>query len=286
MCERMPVGWNEQNGCIYERLHLKGIAFQANDRPCTCGNTFRPAAPNVNAETARVSNSHGSERAKVSITEQEDALFCLWRESVKDGQFVIDGAPSPALFETSPARCLVVLKEPNFDPKDQDTTPFNQRDELATQPDAWWNTVKNWCAGISALHEGHSLTWDQLKALDLRAALQPFAFMQLKKTTGNGLVVSDNFRNRVRNDGDFILAQMAIYKPKVVIACGVAAEIERLCGVIGAWRTTTRGVRFNQIMIGGQAATLIDVPHPSARVADHVLCFSLLDAYREVVLGQ
>lgn len=219
------------------------------------------------------------------ITEQEDALFSEWREKI-GGQFVIDGAPSPVLFDTSPARCLMVLKEPNFAPEDQDTTPFDQRHELATQPHPWWHTVKNWCAGISALHEGHTLTWDQLKAIDLLAALQPFAFMQLKKTTGNGLVVKDEFRDRILEDRDFIIAQMAIYKPKVVIACGVAAEIERLSGVLGAWRTTTRGVRFNQIMIGGQAATLIDVPHPSARVAAHVLCFALLDAYREIVLEQ
>lgn len=39
LLDRMVDGWNEQSGCIYERLHSKGIAFQANDRPCTCGHT-------------------------------------------------------------------------------------------------------------------------------------------------------------------------------------------------------------------------------------------------------
>jgi hypothetical protein len=37
LLDRMPDGWNEQSGCIYERLHVKGIAFLANDRPCKCG---------------------------------------------------------------------------------------------------------------------------------------------------------------------------------------------------------------------------------------------------------
>ncbi|MES2018700.1 MAG: hypothetical protein V4484_19595 [Pseudomonadota bacterium] len=173
----------------------------------------------------------------MNITEQENIIFSAWCHAIEDpgAQFVIDGVPSPLQFEMSTTRCVFVLKEVNFSPADKSTNDFDLRQQLRDEPHPWWRDVARWCASISALHAGEQPTWESLTTLAqdkelMRQALQPFAFMQMKKTTGGGMVVHNDFNARVDKDAARIVSQLALYRPKIIIGCGIAEHLVTICG--------------------------------------------------------
>lgn len=218
----------------------------------------------------------------MSIKEMEDELFKSWRESYPNETFVEDGAPCPEEFENSSIKCLFILKDPNFDPNEVQTDTFEMRTQLADKPHDWWRTVATWCAGISRIDENP--TWDDLKNEDFKQALKPFAFMQLKKIVGVGSVndtVLWDFANRDRSN---IIKQIQIYQPRVIICGGVGKFIANVFEV-SDWKTTKRGVQYMILNLDGLQTVLIDYMHPSARAAKNVVCFGILDAYREITNG-
>lgn len=219
----------------------------------------------------------------MDIRSKEKDLFERWKKNYPTRTFVIDGAPFPDSFKDSKARCLIVLKDVNLDSKDPYTEEFPLRDQLADEPHPWWRTVANWCAGISGIHEGKNLTWDELESCDIRDSLKPFAFMQLKKTTGGGSVGANALANHARDDKDQILEQIHIYRPAAIICCGVGNLVNAILGNSG-WSKTKRGVEYARTEIDGQRTVVIDYMHPSARCAKNIVCYGILDAYREIVI--
>lgn len=219
----------------------------------------------------------------MDIRSNENELFDRWKTKYPASTFVVDGAPFPDSFQNSKAKCLIVLKDVNLDSKDPYTKEFPLRDQLADEPHPWWRTVANWCAGISGIHEGKNLAWDEIESSDIRESLKPFAFMQLKKTTGGGTVGANALADHAGLDREEILEQIHIYQPAVIICCGVGNLVK---GILGNsdWSKTQRGVQYATVEIDGQRTVVIDYMHPSARAAKNVVCFGILDAYREIVM--
>jgi len=221
----------------------------------------------------------------MNIRSNEDQLFALWRQKseYKNKTFVIDGAPCPESFENSPIRCLIILKDPNFGDHENTEEPFNQRNQLATDPDRWWRTVGSWCAGISRINQGKVLDWTSLQHEDIKQSLAPFAFMQLKKTPGGASIENGALASHATLDKFEIKAQINIYRPEVIICCGVGAILVNMLGNTGWQYTTQRGVRYATVDLDGQQAFLIDYMHPSARASKNIVCYGLLDAYAEII---
>ena len=218
----------------------------------------------------------------------EDELFADWKRNYPNQTFVIDGAPCPDSFENSPARCLIILKDVNFDPDEEKEEVFNLRLQLASEPHPWWRTVANWCAGISRLHgepTHKGPTWKELNNEGIAIALAPFAFMQLKKTVGGGSVAVNLLTDYAKRDKAYIRNQIYIYLPRVIICCGdgVGNNVADLLGG-SEWMESRRGIPFMKIDLDGHPIFLIDFVHPSARVAKNIVCFGILDAYKEIVL--
>jgi phenylpropionate dioxygenase-like ring-hydroxylating dioxygenase large terminal subunit len=158
---------------------------------------------------------------------------------------------------------------------------FDLRLQLETGPHSWWRTVANWCAAIS--HLPKNLSWSELQTIPTKQCLEPFAFMQLKKSAGSGYVSNKTLIDCARSDADEIRAQLSIYQPNVIVCCGVG---QILADVLGSapWRQTERGVRYMELtLFDNQPTYLIDYMHPSARAMKNVVCYGLLDAYQEVV---
>lgn len=227
----------------------------------------------------------------MDIRSKEDALFARWKmkKEYLTKTFVVDGAPFPDSFEDSKARCLIVLKDVNFDSKDPYTEVFDLRKQLANKPHNWWWTVANWCAGISGIHEEKAFTWAELVEhhktdINIRDSLKPFAFMQLKKATGGGSVGANALADHVGFDKEEIREQIRIYQPAAIICCGVGNLVNTILGN-SAWSgATQRGVQYAMAEIDGQRTVVIDYMHPSARAAKNIVCYGILDAYRELVM--
>lgn len=226
------------------------------------------------------------ETIKMNIREKEDLLFAQWRTRYPD-DFVIDGAPYPEIFEQSLARCLIILKDVNIDPDDP-KADFPLRKQLAEKPHDWWRTIANWCEGISRIHgnETEQPSWSELDKFPLADCLKPFAFMQLKKSTGRGSVHVGTLNEHAKKDRVEIREQINIYQPKMIVCCGVGnlvVEVLEDNSKNLEWKETRRGVRYVKLQLNSQQTFLIDYMHPSARAAKNIVCFGLLDAYREIV---
>lgn len=219
----------------------------------------------------------------MDIRSREDDLFDRWKKKYSTSTFVRDGAPFPDSFMKSKRRCLIVLKDVNLNSTDEYTEFFPLRDQLADEPHPWWQTVANWCAGISGIHEGKNLTWAELEHSDIRDSLKPFAFMQLKKVTGGPSIGARDLADHAEGDRKEILEQIQIYQPAVIICCGVGNLVRTILGS-SDWSKTQRGVQYATVEIGRQRTIVIDYMHPSARAAKNIVCFGILDAYREIVM--
>jgi len=212
----------------------------------------------------------------VNIRNTEDDVFNRWRR--KDESFVVDGAPNPTAFIASRVKTVIVLKEVNAPKLRGD---FDLRHQLENDPDSWWRTVANWCAALSHFEEAQP--WAKLQALPIKACLAPFVFMQLKKSVGGGLSDFDTILKYALRDAKEIREQLSIYRPDVIVCAGVG---QILASVLGGtvWHHTERGTRFGEVSLHNDRPTyLIDYMHPSARAMKNIVCFGLLDAYREVV---
>jgi len=213
----------------------------------------------------------------MGIREEEDALFTRW--STRYDSFVIDGAPNPEAFEASSIRTLIVLKDINAP---EDRGKFDQRNQLATDPHPWWRTVATWCAALS--QHAKDIPWSTLRGAPIKDSLASFAFIQLKKTPGGGSVSSGVLAEFARRDANEILTQIIIYKPDVIVCGGVGRLLYDVLGGREPWKCTARGVDYARLQLpNAQSPILIDYMHPSARARSNVICYGLLDAYREIV---
>ena len=107
--------------------------------------------------------------------------------------------------------------------------------------------------------------------------------MQLKKEPGEGSVKDETLWEFARRDVELIRAQVAIYQPAIIIGAGVAQIVAHVLGIRGDWKETKRGVRYVELQQDGPHPTqLIEYMHPSVRAKPNVICYGLLDAYREI----
>lgn len=201
-------------------------------------------------------------------------------------------APCPEGFKNSEVKCLIILKDANFDPE-ENPEEFDLRGQLAgekqDEPHDWWRTIANWCAGISSIHEGKYLSWSELQKINankegIKHSLKSFAFMQLKKTVGVGFINDNALRKHAENDTSQIKEQIDIYRPDVIICCGgVVGNIIAGMFAFPEWGQTRKGVQFATRDLNGQRTFLINYIHPSARAAKNIVCYGIIDAYREIV---
>lgn len=160
---------------------------------------------------------------------------------------------------------------------------FDLRKQLRDNPHPWWQKVARWCVGMTSYDE--DLGWDTIetRSLDIGECLKPFAFMQAKKRPGGGSLDHETLWAAVENDRDFIKRQIDIYSPCVIVCGGVGHVIaEIIYGVPeSGWEQTRRGIYFAHIPEGN--SIILSYLHPAARASASLLCFGLIDAYREVV---
>ena len=208
----------------------------------------------------------------MGITEKEDILFNKWMKKEGRKPFVMDGSPSPREYCKAKLKVLFILKDANFGISGEDqksgnyggSPHYDLRKELESDPNVWWSKVRDWCAPL--LHDG--LAWHELKNKDIAESLSPFVFMQLKKNAGAGSVTSGVLRKIAREDSLEIKEQISIYRPDIIVCCGVGEIVYKVVFSGNSnLRFTPMGVGYWDVENDNseKKTYIIDYCHPSAR---------------------
>lgn len=151
----------------------------------------------------------------MNITEQEDALFEKWAKKHEGQKFIKDGVPCPAEYEKAKIKITFVLKEAND--FDSGGTAYNNDMRTWINRDGahgtTWNNIIRWTHAI--LNNG----CDYPQEVDLFD--MPISFINLKKVNGGSQSDANEIKKYAQADAAEILEQLKIYKPDIIVCCGI-----------------------------------------------------------------
>jgi hypothetical protein len=216
----------------------------------------------------------------MAIRESEEQLFIRWRPN-RPG-FVADGVADEAEYLATSPKLLFVLKEVNdLGGGNWDLRQF-MREGGRSQT---WNNITRWIEGIRRLPQ--DIPWCDLENIDeerRRRALRSIAAINLKKSPGGHTTDPVSLMATAAEDKTFLNQQFSLYEPDVVICCGTDTSytFHLLVESVSQpnWRTTRRGIKFHEFK---PRKYVVVFAHPEARVADCLLYYGLIDAFREIL---
>lgn len=150
----------------------------------------------------------------IMLTERENNLFAEW-SSKYGNDFVKDGLPCPEEYEKAKYKITFVLKEPNdFEGSDMDMRKWVYSDGALAST---WNNITRWTQAVLECGEYR----EKITEDDRKHWLQKISFMNLKKTNGTSTSNPAVIEQFAKDDGGLILKQINIYKPDIIICCGI-----------------------------------------------------------------
>lgn len=211
-----------------------------------------------------------------------------------------DGAPHPEAYVKQSTRVLFVFREPNLPglggvPKDGEAPldGWDMRMQLRGewQPGTeqnnslgtWWTArVGAFAHAVSGAIRGDSpdQSWKEFESLrdsgpqGGRSAsyLQPFAYIQIRKTGGKGTSVRNELRQAAEDTRIALREQVKLYAPAIIIGCGLGggspARLLRNVVLEPGTFPDSRVSNGRRAWFGaaeGSPRVLLEVNHPSAR---------------------
>lgn len=153
----------------------------------------------------------------MTVFEQEQCLFIDWKKQRNYVSFTYDGIFDYDTYFKQKIRILYVLKEADWQDYQGD---FQLKDYLLSEvsPTYWktWNNIARWTKGIL---EGGDYPKKVTRA-DKTYWLKRIAFIELKKEAGGSSSNTDEIAEYAQNDSDYILKQIKLYQPDLIICCG------------------------------------------------------------------
>lgn len=192
-------------------------------------------------------------------TEQLNQLFDEWERNVSDykDKFVRDGINNEQLFKTASPKILFITKEPNN--PEQIVGDFRE----------WWKEklaytfsyrIAEWSYGLLNKFPEFDEIW---KGSRPHNAIQQIAFMNIKKSGGNGNSEYNGMMKHLKMNFDFLHRQIEIISPDIIIT---GTSWKELCD--GLFPTVEWKPSGYDIVIGKfNNAKVIDYYHPSSRIA-------------------
>jgi uracil-DNA glycosylase len=122
-------------------------------------------------------------------------------------------------------------------------------------------------------------------------ALQPFGFVQLKKKPGTGKSIPKELKKYAEEDEVLIREQLTIYKPNVIIACGlgITKTFNLLLETVFQNTPSTikryRGRRYAKLLddrLSPRSVYIIETYHPSAYKTRRIMYNELVGLFRHV----
>ena len=214
-----------------------------------------------------------------TIKQQEEALFAKWKGAQTN--WVKDGAVNPEAYAISNPKVLYILKEANGG-KEKQWAGGDLRD-LLNKPTRWqtWNNVARWQYAIAHLEK--SIDWkevDYISKSKRTELLNNISVINLKKVPGSKQSNMNEIKSFAQKDIAFIKAQIAIYKPNIVI-CGGTGNIVKELKIMGSfskWNTSKRGIEYCNL----NQTIILNFKHPGVYSAKKKLFWDVVHTLREV----
>jgi len=204
----------------------------------------------------------------MDIRKKEDELFEKWMRKDKFRCFIKDGCPAPEVYSKSEMKIVFVLKDANFGEEriNSNSEPHEQRDPMRNKPHPWWEKLRDWCVPIM----NPEMDWEQRINISIKESLAPFAFMQLKKSAGEGSVNNETLTDFAIRYNEKIRSQFEIYQPDFIVCCGVGKIVNtEVFSGTSERKVTPNGIGYWTIKVDGapdeKVTYIIDFCHPSAR---------------------
>jgi uracil-DNA glycosylase len=227
-----------------------------------------------------------------TITKQEDALFAKWAAKRPQEGFYKDGIFDPEQYGNSTIKTVFILREANLP---TGTNKYDLREVLQTcKTLRWWvPKLSRWCHGLSNYHIDTRNTWKDTitDCFAHREALRPFGFIQLKKKPGKEQSNPIELREYAEKDKAFIRQQLAIYKPDVIIACGLGSANTFNLLLDTVFENASEEPKLfgdrQYVRLFGQphmpdGIHIIETYHPSARKSREYMYNQLIGLFRHV----
>ena len=234
-----------------------------------------------------------------TIAAQEEMLFQEWKRKYPLSAgigFFRDGVPSPDVYLGTKVRTIFVLREANFGGHQKD---YDFREELRNSPHPFWKQkVAPWCFGLANHTTGVDEIWSRARSIKddkghCIEVLNQFGYIQIKKAPGHSVAKASEVEQFARDDKDLIRRQVAVYRPNVMIACGLGHPntFNLLLGEVfncpsGGQRIPETGSRYAEISdpaLSPDSIFVIEAPHPSHRSSREKAFRKLVTDFRWVV---
>lgn len=222
------------------------------------------------------------------INEQENLLFVKWKNKLKLANnefFIEDGLVDEENWNNASLKVLYLLKEVNGAEEDWDERDYlkNYTADYVTKSQTI-NTIIKWQFGLINTDVEN---WMEIEARTSvkeiqQKLLSQICLVNIKKIAGKTSVDMDKFNKYLDNQDNikFLHQQLSLYKPDIVISCGVSGWLRKIYSWTKNWQYTSRGIKY---CIHNDTIYL-DFWHPNNRgVSRNVLYYTLMDAIKEIL---
>jgi hypothetical protein len=223
--------------------------------------------------------------AQTTIYQQEQDLFSEWKE--KRPNIIYDGVVNETEYAKCNPKIVYLLKEVNGEPADgkgwdlRDLLNKARTKEEEASIVPTFNNITRWTYGIRSIFENPDaiITSKQIAIVDndfRREQLKYIAVMNVKKVSGLAAASNSAIKRYASEDEKFLLRQLRIYSPQIVICCGT----DECYPIDLSWDKTANGVEY---AIDGETV-VISFKHPNRKAKK--LTFVLIDAIKEICKTQ
>jgi hypothetical protein len=205
------------------------------------------------------------------ITKAENKLFKKWAQDLrkkgiltKSERIYEDGIPFPEIYSKCRVKTVFVLREPNFDDEHH---YYDLREAIKKSNNGveWWEQrVGPLCRAILPCATGDKEPHEE--------CLRYFGYIQLKKIGGGPQATPGAIMAAVERDAELLREQFNIYKPDIVIACGLGRnnpfsllENVLFAGQCECLISRIRPRQCTKRTRGGKTFYILEAHHPSAR---------------------
>lgn len=219
------------------------------------------------------------------IRQMEDVLLQEWRNSAEYAhtKFIAYGVIHPATYVITSPKVLFLAREANW----QDEVSYKDMRSYLVEGVDWrnWQVIARWTKALTA---DHDVVWqdvdDEAKALSFkRDELRKVAFVNIKKQGGRASVDWKELITYAKSYASYILRQIEICKPNVIVCNGTMWMLERFVipyTMREAPRWTQNDVRW--FPLSAWPCVVIDMPHFTARKDHRELYERLVLAWNEI----
>lgn len=211
----------------------------------------------------------------MSIKEREKNLFKRWKEERGYTSFVSDGVFDEEIWNQQKIKITFVLKEANWENCTVDLCKWILSEPKSTY---WktWNNIARWTKALLVKGEYPRYVSKEDKTF----WLSKVSFINLKKVGGSSQADDEVIRSYAKNDKEFLLEQLMLYKPDIIICCGrgTGKNADLLYEEIlpkkalSDWKQTKNGFNYFYCLFDGKdkSTPVISFYHPQ-RIAGHEL---------------